>query len=337
MADIEDMDAELASSTSNDETLDAATDAANNGATEADATSSSANDESEQSTIDVVRDVVSEARGKTDAPASSADGDGGGSAADGQTPKEPDNEGYTDVPFHKHPRFQALITERNGLRTDATRYRNIETFMQTNNLNAEEAANALSTFALAKVDPARAFAELKPWLQELLVAAGEILPADLQKRVEAGELTAETAMELSRERAKSKSHETRQTFDQQRSQRDGEVAQENARVTAASDWEKDRKLKDPNFEAKQPLLMREIAFLQMQNGKPKTADEVRAQLKEAYDNVNKTFVPPARQQQQPQRQKPPIKPVTGGTVSGNVREAPKTTLDIIRANRRATG
>jgi hypothetical protein len=38
-------------------------------------------------------------------------------------------------------------------------------------------------------------------------------------------------------------------------------------------------VKDPNFAAKEPLLMREVAFLQQQEGKPKDKAGVLAQLK----------------------------------------------------------
>ncbi|MGZ5988114.1 MAG: hypothetical protein ACXWLZ_03580 [Rhizomicrobium sp.] len=206
-------------------------------------------------------------------------------------------------------------------------------YLNENNLSADEAANALATFARAKVDPAGAFAELKPWLQNLLIAAGEVMPDDIKARVDKGEITADVGLELSRERAKAKSHETRQGFEAQRTARAAQTNLVTELVTTADDWAKDRRVKDPNFAAKEPLLLREVAFLQQQEGKPKDKAGVLAQLKKAYDAVNKSFKPPAAAAA-PAARRPAIKPVTGGTVTGTVREKPQSTLDIVRANRR---
>lgn len=329
--DIEDLDDNAALASSDSATLDAAAGGADSAA-DADAGSSTATDENDEGLLGVVRDVVS-ARKEPDAAASSADGAEAGSAADGTQPTGPDNENYSDVPFHKHPRFQALIADRNALREDAGRYQNVLGYLEQNNLSSDEAANALGTFARAKVDPAGAFAELKPWLQDLLVRAGEVLSDDLQSRVASGELSAEAAQEISRERAKSKSHESRQTFEQQRQERQTQTNLATELVSTADAWAKDRRVKDPNFAAKEPLLMREIAFIQSTEGKPKDAAGVRKQLQDAYEAVNKSFKPPAAVT--PPTRKPATRPVTGGTVTGTVREKPQTTLDIVRANRRS--
>jgi len=322
ITNLTDDDEELGSSTSQQD-ADATS---NEDGTEATATSSSAADD-DAALLDVVRDVVDE-RSEQD-QASSADGsdtgaDPGAAAAQGQ-------DDYSDVPFNKHPRFQALVAEKNSYREGHVRYQNIENYLAANSLSAEEAANALATFARAKHDPAGAFAELKPWLQELLVAAGEVLPADLQARVEKGELTPDIALEFSRERAKSKSYETRQSFDQQRQQRDSDAERVKSLQSAADTWEADRATKDPNFAAKKPALFREVAFLQRTEGVPKDAEGVKAQLKKAYDAINAVFKAAAPAQQQ---QKPATRPVTGGVKAGNVRPAPKSTLDIVRAHRR---
>ena len=299
------------------------------------AESSTANDVTDDGLLGVVRDVVKD-RAEPVAAASSTDGGKVSLGADGKPlPIEPDNETFLDVPFNKHPRFQALISQRNALREDAGRYQNVTNYLAENNLNAEEAANALATFAKAKVDPAGAFAELRPWLQKLLVAAGEVLPDDLRVRVEKGEMTAEVAQEVSRERAKVKSHESRQGFDAQRQQRTSQTNLVTELVGTADFWEKDRRAKDPNFAAKHPLLLREVAFLQQQEGKPKDKAGVLAQLTKAYDAVNKSFRAPAAAAA---ARRPAIKPVMGGAINGAAaQQKPRTTLDIVRANRRNAG
>lgn len=327
---------ESGSSTDNLDTDAVVVDPANAGADAGDAASGSSTeaDVNDATLLDVVQDVVKE---RTAASASSADGAEPGADSGDASSTGPDDENYSDVPFHKHPRFQNLIRERNTFRDDAGRYQNVQRFIDENGLTSVEAANALATFARAKVDPIGAFAELKPWLQQLLIDAGEVMPADLKERVEKGELTQDAALELSRARATTKSHETRRSFDEQRQQRTTQRTQGLELVNTAQAWEDDRKKKDPNFDAKYPALQREIAFLQQTEGKPADKDGVTAQLKKAYDAVNKTFKAPAASPpggQQRQQQRPAIKPVTGGNVTGTVRQPPKNTLDIVRANRR---
>jgi hypothetical protein len=298
----------------------------------ADATSSSANDVTDDGLLSVVRDVVKD-RAEPVAVASSAEGGEVSLGADGKPlPTGLDDETFKDVPFARHPRFQRLLKQRDGFREDAGRYQNVTNYLAENNLSADEAANALATFARAKVDPAGAFAELKPWLQQLLVAAGEVLPDDLRARVESKELSPETAQELSRERAKVKSHESRQGFEAQRQARTSQTNLVTELVGTADGWEKDRRVKDPNFAAKHPALLREVAYLQQQEGKPKDKAGVLAQLQNAYAAVNKSFAPVAAAA--PAVRRPAIKPVTGGTVIGTVQQKPQSTLDIVRANRR---
>lgn len=324
-------DVELESSISNEDP-DAVIDAPIDGAV-TDATSSNATDDNDASLLDVVRDVVSD-RVEPAAAASSADGSEVSLGADGKPlPTGPDNETFLDVPFHKHPRFQEVISQRNVAREDAGRYQNVVQYLEANNLSSDEAANALATFAQAKIDPAGAFAALKPWLQELLVNAGEVMPADIQARVDSNEITAAIGIELSRERAKSKSHESRQGFEAQRQQRTSQTNLVTELVGTAEGWEKDRRIKDPNFAAKHPTLLRELAFIQQQEGKPNDKAGVLAQLQKAYEAVNKSFVAPAARPA-PAARRPAIKPVTGGTVTGSVREKPKSTLEIVRAGRR---
>ena len=324
--EIEDMDA--GSSAASD--LDVAADAVS--AEAAPASSSAATDETEASSLSVVRDVVAQREAEQAEAAPSAEGDEAGEAADGTQPTEQDNEEFSDVPFHKHPRFQQLVRERNELRGDSTEYRKITSFMERSGLSADEAANGLNIMALAKLDPVAAWKELKPFVQSVLIAAGEVLPDDLDKRVKAGELTVDVAKEMSRLRAGEKSRSFREQFQQERGVQQKQVELGRALKDTAATWEADRKLKDPNFNAKLPRIQEKIAFLHATEGMPTTVEGVKDQLKRVYEAVNKELAPvvaPVRQQA-----RPAIQPVRGGTVAGNARpEAPsgtRSTLDVIR-------
>lgn len=296
-----------------------------------DAGSSTAADETPKDTLSVVRDVV--AAGREDAP------EGAGSSPEGEEDtaatadeKSADDENYTDVPFHKHPRFQHLLREKRAAEVDAVRYRNVESFLERSHLDAAEAADGLEIMGLAKTDPVAAWARIKPWVEKVAVAAGVIMPPDLQQKVQQGEMTREAAVEVSMARAQVQTYQTRQQFDQQRAERQAQNAGQQAIVGAATSWEADRQVKDPNFGAKLPALQRELAFLHMTEGRPTTPQGVTDQCNRAYAAVNAAFrapAPPASQR------KPAVRPVTGGQVAGNTAATPETTLDIIRANRRS--
>ncbi|MCY0148314.1 hypothetical protein OEG84_11480 [Hoeflea sp. G2-23] len=296
----------------------------------ADAEPSTAEDVSkpEETTLSVVRDVVG--KREDDAAASSASEEETGQAAGEEaTQEEPDAEDYSDVPFNKHPRFQALLTERAALKLDADRYKNVETFISENNLNGDEAADILRIGGLMKTDPAKAWAEMKPMVQKVLIAAGEVLPEDLTKRVQDGEMSREAAMEVSRLRAAQQSTQARTQWESQRNEQRQQTDAVTAIQSTVSSWEAERQARDPNFSAKLPALQKEIAWLQVSEGKPKTADAVKAQLQKAYDAVSASYTPPAVIPAQ--RQKPAVRPVVGGQVNGNTRPKIENTHDAINA------
>jgi hypothetical protein len=92
--------------------------------------------------------------------------------------------------------------------------------------------------------------EVKPWVQNLLIAAGEVLPDDLNQRVTGGELSREAALELSR-----RGHRSSRAKHSRRSSSSAPAQEPKRTRRASSDtegWEADRQTKDPNFAAKQP-------------------------------------------------------------------------------------
>ena len=287
----------------------------------------------DQDTVSLIRDAVAKKPEAGADAASSADGveegqEKEGSDEDGE--QEPDNEDYSDVPFNKHPRFQQLLGRVKTAETDAQRYRNVEGFLQQQGLGPDETVELLTIGGLMKHNPAEAWKRIKPKIQQLLVAAGELLPDDLKQRVQNGDLPHDAALEISRSRQQAASLQATQQFQQDQQRRQQETSLQESVRTAAETWETDRRLKDPNFEAKVPALLREVAYLQQTEGKPNTPEGVRAQLKKAYDSLPSlpTSAAPAAP-----RSRQAVAPVRGGQVAGNTRPAPESTLDIIRAAR----
>ncbi|CAK7259103.1 MULTISPECIES: hypothetical protein [unclassified Shinella] len=304
------------------------------------AASSPAEGEQDADLLSVVRDVVKESRGQTD-PASPAEGEQGSEAA-----ASADDDEFADVPFNRHPRFKQVVKERREfkekltamerevepLRQDAERYQNVVGFLDDAGLSSEEAADMLTIGGLMKTDPVEAWKRMKPTIQNLLIAAGEVLPDDLQQRVSTGELSKEAAIEIARAKASVASVQRQQSFREQREQRTSQQNSVRSMQQAASDWETDRVRKDPNFAAKLPDIQREVVYLQRTEGVPTTAEGVKDQLAKAYKTVNDRFKP-AQPAPQP---KQAVRPVMGGQVAGNQQPAEMSTLDIIRANRRAS-
>lgn len=293
----------------------------------ASAQSSGAGDVSEtaeEGTLSIVRDVVSKSEEAPVAAASSAN-EAEGQETDAQQPTEPDNENFSDVPFNKHPRFQQVLGKLKAAETDAQRYRNVETFIGEQGLSGDEAAELLQIGGLIKTNPVEAWKRVLPTIQQLAIAAGEVLPEDLRQRVQAGEVSREVAMDLSRQRAANQSMTARQEWEQQNSQQRQMVELQQQIGSTVNSWESERRVRDPNFEAKLPAIEREVAWLQSKDGKPRTAEGVRAQLDRAYTAVSASFVAPAT----PAPKQATKRPVTGGQVNGNVRPEPTSTLDII--------
>ena len=91
-------------------------------------------------------------------------------------------------------------------------------------------------------------------------------------------------------------------------------------------------LRDPNFEAKLIPLQKELAFIQMREGRPTPGDVagVQNQLKRAYDAV---VVP--TQTAAPMQTRPSVlaRPSMSGQSNTQTQAAPQTTLDIVRAAR----
>jgi len=327
-----DMDADSSAAPALDE---ANTDTAPAAEVEAPAESSAATDETEADTLSVVRDVV-EAREEEQAEAApSAEGEETGEEA--EAAGEQDDENYSDVPFNSHPRFRKLLAERNTFKADAVRYQNVESFLDQNNVTAAEAADVMTIAGLAKTNPVKAWEMAKTWVQQLLIGAGEVLPQDLAQRVANKELSQDVALELSRTRAAQASQEAVRQFQEQRGQRQQQVQQGTLLRDTAEQWVTQRRLKDPNFTAKEPRVVERLAWLQRTEGVPNTPDGVKAQLKKAYEHVNKTTTAPvakpatAAAVTAAPRTKPAIRPITAGQVAASgAQPAPKTTLEVIR-------
>jgi hypothetical protein len=279
--------------------------------------------------LSVVRNAVADKQEDTASPAGqSEDGDQPAAEASSEENEavEPDDENYSDVPFHNHPRFKRLVAERNQFREGAQQYEQIQSFLSDNGVTPEEAADVLTIRALMKTNPAEAWKSLKPIVQQLLVEAGEVLPDDLKQRVARGEMTRDAALEFSRLRAAQTSAQRAGQFNAQVSQQRQQAEHVRSIQGAVASWEQSVRAKDPDFDKLSETLQKEVMWLQKRDGMPKTPEDARKMVETAYAAVKKTATKPAP--------KPAVRPVTGGRVaSGQPTGKPKTMLDVVRAAR----
>jgi hypothetical protein len=299
--------------------------------TEANAESSTASGETEPDFLSVARSVVdagaeesddeSEAEASaTESPAAAA------SQADERDQKEqvePDDENFSDAPFHNHPRFKKLIAQRNEYRAGHEQFNKIQGYLVENGLTGEEAAEGFEVMALLKRDPEAAWAKLKPIVQNLLVVTGNVLPDDLKSRIQRGEITRDAAMEMSRLRAGQQTLTQQQEFDRQRQAQAQAIQEQQAVKAEVGNWEMAIRTRDPDFDAKYDVIEGQVLRLQRTEGMPRTPTEAKAQLDRAYEAANRVFA-------SSQPRKPERKPVTGGRVAGTPRAEPTSMEEVVR-------
>jgi hypothetical protein len=275
--------------------------------------------------LSVVRDVV-EAK-SPESPAGETEDQAGKAGGKETKSDDADEDEFKDVPFNKHPRFKQLIEERKSLKVRAQRSDNIEAFLRETGVADQEAANALEVIAMAKHQPAAAWERLKPWVQDLLVRAGEVLPDDLQQRVSQGEMSREAAIELSKARATNVSVEQQRQFERERQEQQRQEAQRASLHQAVITWETGRSTTDPNFERKLPHIMKEVAWRHRNGDKPDTPEGVKAQLEDVYKAVSKELAPLVA----PPKARPAVRPVMGGqAASADLKPQPKNMLDVVQ-------
>ena len=299
--------------------------------------------------LDVVEDVVKARQAEEgSSPEAKKDGEPADPKADQEKQdREIDND--PSLPEKTRKRIRTLLDkekaarrEAEGYKADAERYQGLTRQLQAHGVPAEEARDALMVACLSRTDPRRAWEIARPFVQQLLIAAGEVLPQDLKERVEKGELTVDAANELAREQAKSRSLETQREINQ----RQQEEREHNALVTSlkktASDWQADREAKDPNFEAKKLAIFKELKWLQSQEEEARTPEAVRDQLERAYKAVNAEFVlnRAATRPNTPtvgDATRRPAKPASTSSTRQPANGAGLSTLDIIRRQVAARG
>ena len=300
----------------------------------------------EPSLEDVIRAANKPAEAAADTP---ADGKGDtkdpgskpeeAAAKDGDKPAEAktDEDEDKDVPFHKHPRWQQLkgqrdelktkvtelTTEIEPLRTKAGQLDQIGTFMRDNMLTPQNVEEGFQVMALMVSDPAAALEKLYEQVEKLELHLGKRLPDDIRQRVDAGEVNAEAAAELARQRAEAQAHRTRADYLEQENRNTVAMSLQRDIKQAVGAFENEIKSTDPDYAHKQTFIMDRMKLLASQNP-PKSAEDAVAIARQAHRDVTE-----ALKKAIPQKQ--PATVVKSEHTSSNASQpTPKSLLDVVR-------
>lgn len=286
--------------------------------------------ETEDSLLSVVQSVVEKSAtdesndGTTDSP--TEDHSQTDEKTDGEQPED-----FSKLPFNKHPRFRDLVKEKNQYKaqvaeyeSDAKQFRDIQAFMQKHSLSAEDVANSLQMLAkMRSGSPAEAYDLLQGRMEEIAIAAGKKLPADLEEKVDQGYIDRETASELHQARVNAERQaQVASSQLEQRTQQEAQ-AQVVAMANAVSAWEVSTKATDPDYDLKADLVKDRVRAHIAANGMPKTADEAIKVSKDAYDSVTQALLRVRGERQ-------PMRSAVGGKTNGSAAPEPKSLLDVVR-------
>jgi len=213
----------------------------------------------------------------------------------------------------------------------AQQFEKLQSFMASHELDARSAANALRIAALVqgaingRVDPTGAVQELETWVGQLRGLAGDVLPADVQKRLDDGVIDEEAAKEIARMRAAQTTQARRAELDTQSLNTQAVGAQATLIHSAVQTWEQAVRARDPDYPRKAKLVETTAKALRLErygNGMPPSVAHAQALAQEAYDIVTKELraALPARDTVRA--------PLAGATPSkSTLRAAPKSSLE----------
>lgn len=172
----------------------------------------------------------------------------------------------------KNPRFQEVIAERDNARNELKGYEPIKEIIDKSGLSNEDFAATMQLGAdynrvmSGEKDPIELLNLLVPIVQNLQSVAGFILPGDLQRAVQEGQISKEYAHDLAKQRtasamAKNKTDrliEAQKAEEQQRQNQQIENTRQSVHK-ATNDWESKQKSIDPDYEQKRQLVYNHIS------------------------------------------------------------------------------
>jgi hypothetical protein len=170
---------------------------------------------------------------------------------------------------------------------------------------------------------------LQPIINNLQQVTGQIIPNDIQQKIEDGYMDEDVGKELARTRADvqiQKNANQQMLSEQEQMKTRSEV---NVLAQSVTNWEKNVRKTDPDFDFKQDEIDDRVSALVRERGRPNNSDDAVALAQEAYDTVNKRY-------RSRMGVKSPIRSLSGGKLGGSPMPEPKSLMDAVQ-NALATG
>ncbi len=288
-----------------------------------------------ESLFDVVKKSASEAKSEEETQEESPPSEG---LEKDENSSEPDaeTEDDKDPPFHEHPRWKEVLAERDDAKTQVEQFKvkadyfdELDQFAVTNNLSNEDFSEALQIAAAFKRNPTEGLQMLKPLIQQAQELAGEVLPDDLNKKIQDGFLDEGSAKELAQQRAKNQflqdQMEQQEQVRVQQDQQQLALQQQNfqrSMATAVSTWEENWQKSDPDYKMKAEPVLRYYRA-EVATNPPKSVEEAISLVEKAKADVEKDlgiFKP----------KKQPVNHLSGGASVSQPTSKPKSLNDAIR-------
>lgn len=204
------------------------------------------------------------------------------------------------VPFHNHPRWKEVNTELSSLRPlkeEVERLKplsqtaeQLQQFRATNQIDDQTFADALELAAMFKKNPQAARERLAQVIQNIDLATGAVLPADLQAQVDSGAMPKQYADELARSRMQLQAatqgtkQMQAQSVQQYEQQINGTFAMwDNAKRSIDPDFKPKADVNGP--DGKWELVNMRLVAMRNQNP-PRNQQEAVALVEKAYAETN---------------------------------------------------
>lgn len=258
---------------------------------------------------------------KMDAKAAS-NAEASGSLDDDQAPKDASQQTADKVPFHNHPRWKEMLSERDALKPKADQYEKITTFMQNAGLSSQEMADGMHVMAMMKTNPVEAYKALQGYITKIAPLAGEVLPEDLKREVDDGFINEDRAKELARLKAEREFSSARNVELQQRIEAEANASRGREMHDAVAQWEITEKAKDPDWSVKQEMVLDRVKVMLMTE-RPSNPSEATELARRALADVNARLRPALSRNTT-------LRSPTSSLSSANTRPKPSSLEDLVR-------
>lgn len=231
------------------------------------------------------------------------------------------------------------LTERLDVITPmAEQMENLQTFMQDRGLSPQNVSELLVVGSLAmSADPKdlrAALTRAKGFVSQIETALGDVLPEDLQRKVDDGLIDADSAKEVAQARAAQQLADVKVQRADNRVQHTTQRVEQQSQAVAAevvhstiSDWQRQKFSMDPDYPRKAELLQKEIKLrVQAEGGRVLDKNKALKIAEEAYAEVNRLF-----KALSPTKAPEAKRMMQSKAVPGNLASKPNSPLEAARA------